>query len=86
MLLASLTSYPKIPEWNANLTWSTCPEAPDDPALSCTEFVIPLDWHDESVGLGKLGVVYYSVDPSQRVGSIFVNPGALLHVCMDLCL
>lgn len=52
---------------------------PDDPVYACTNFTIPLDWRNETVGLGKLGLARYAVDPEQKVGSIFINDGAPIH-------
>ena len=55
----------------SELEWFACPEHSD---LSCAYFKIPLDYHDSSVGKGRIAVVKAN-STGTRQGTFFYNPG-----------
>ncbi|KAI0769266.1 hypothetical protein BD413DRAFT_613824 [Trametes elegans] len=57
------------------LLWGPCdPTVVDDPTLSCTFFDVPLDYHNDSVGSGRLAVAKMNAT-ANRLGTLFINPG-----------
>ncbi|OJT07419.1 hypothetical protein TRAPUB_1739 [Trametes pubescens] len=59
----------------AAIQWATCdPALAIDPSLSCGFFEVPLDYHNASVGIGKLALIKANATASRR-GTMFLNPG-----------
>ena len=46
-----------------------------DPNLTCGYHEVPMDYHDSDAGKARLAVVKYAATASQKVGTLFVNPG-----------
>ncbi|KAH9858204.1 TAP-like protein-domain-containing protein [Lenzites betulinus] len=63
---------------NANtsvIQWGPCDtNLGIDPSLSCASFVVPLDYHNASVGTAKLALIKANATATRR-GTMFLNPG-----------
>ena len=58
-----------------SIQWGPCdPSLVANPLLSCGFFEVPLDYHDASVGKGRLAVIKANATGERR-GTFFVNPG-----------
>ncbi|KAH9851187.1 TAP-like protein-domain-containing protein [Lenzites betulinus] len=76
---------------SSNIVWGPCdPSVVTNPALSCSFFDVPLDYHDLSVGRAKLALAKVNATLERR-GTLFLNPGgpgnsgiAQLNVLSDL--
>ncbi|KAI0651007.1 TAP-like protein-domain-containing protein [Trametes meyenii] len=59
----------------AAVQWGPCdPTVIQNPSLSCGFFDVPLDYHDPSVGHGRLALAKINATGT-RHGTIFLNPG-----------
>lgn len=57
------------------IQWGPCdPALGIDSTLSCSFFEVPLDYHNASVGTGKLALIKANATASRR-GTMFLNPG-----------
>ncbi|KAI0769262.1 alpha/beta-hydrolase [Trametes elegans] len=57
------------------LRWGPCDrQVVDDPTLSCSSFEIPLDYHNNSAGTGRVAVAMVNAT-GNRLGTLFMNPG-----------
>ena len=64
------------------ISWGSCDSFgvdDADPNLQCGYLEVPMDYHDSSAGNAQLAVAKYSVAASQKLGTVFFNPGALIH-------
>ncbi|KAI0702717.1 Alpha/Beta hydrolase protein [Earliella scabrosa] len=60
---------------DSSIQWGPCdPSIVPDPTLSCGFLEVPIDYHDRSVGMGRLAVVKANAT-GERVGSLLMNPG-----------
>ena len=46
-----------------------------DPNLQCGYLEVPMDYHDSSAGKARLAVARYAGSPSEKLGTLFFNPG-----------
>lgn len=46
-----------------------------DPNLSCGYYEVPMDYHDQNAGKARLAVARYAATASQKIGTLFANPG-----------
>ncbi len=61
----------------SSIEWGPCdPSVITNPALSCSFFEIPLDYHDPSIGYGRLALAKLNAT-QDRLGTVFLNPGML---------
>ena len=61
-----------------NVLWGNCSTFgvdSQDPNLSCGYYEVPMDYHDPNAGKARLAVAKYAVPPSQKIGTLFANPG-----------
>ncbi|OJT07186.1 hypothetical protein TRAPUB_1958 [Trametes pubescens] len=59
----------------SSIEWGPCdPSVITNPALSCSFFEIPLDYHDPSIGYGRLALAKLNAT-QDRLGTVFLNPG-----------
>ena len=64
------------------ISWGDCGSfgiASTDPNLQCGTLDVPMDYHDNSAGTAHLAVVKYATTASQKLGTVFFNPGDHLH-------
>ncbi|EIW56311.1 alpha/beta-hydrolase [Trametes versicolor FP-101664 SS1] len=60
---------------SSSIEWGPCdPSVITNPALTCSFFDIPLDYHDPSVGHGRLALAKLNAT-GDRLGTVFLNPG-----------
>ncbi|KAI0820125.1 hypothetical protein BC628DRAFT_1341804 [Trametes gibbosa] len=60
---------------STSFKWGVCdPTLVQDPAISCSYFDIPLDYHDPQAGWGRLAVAKANATGHRR-GTVFINPG-----------
>lgn len=60
---------------SSSVKWGPCdPSVITNPALTCSFFEIPLDYHDPSVGHGRLALAKLNAT-GDRLGTVFLNPG-----------
>ncbi|KAI0698769.1 TAP-like protein-domain-containing protein [Earliella scabrosa] len=60
---------------DSSIQWGPCdPSIVPNPTLSCGFLEVPIDYHDRSVGTGRLAVVKANAT-GERVGSLLMNPG-----------
>ena len=46
-----------------------------DPNLTCGYYEVPMDYHDPSAGKARLAIARYAATASQKIGTLFANPG-----------
>lgn len=64
------------PATGGKITWKSCSEGDVADKLSCAKFAVPFDYSNPDVGEFSLNVVRRTANkPSQRIGSVLVNPG-----------
>ena len=66
------------------MQWGSCdPLGIPNSTVSCGFFEIPLDYHDPSVGNGRIAVVKANATGT-RQGTFFYNPGTSLPRCTTI--
>ena len=71
LLLPALLSALKV-------SWGSCESFgvnSTDSNLQCGYLEVPMDYHDSSAGNARLAVAKYAGTASQKLGTIFFNPG-----------
>ena len=64
------------PSVGGKLSWKPCSKSDDAEKISCATFKVPFDYSNPSLGDFELKVVRRAANkPSQRIGSMLVNPG-----------
>lgn len=64
----------------SSIKWGPCgPSVITNPALTCSFFEVPLDYHDPAVGHARLALVKLNAT-GDRLGTLFFNPGMFAHV------
>lgn len=65
-----------VPATGGTINWKSCDASDDTSNLKCAIFKVPFDYSKPSLGDFSLKVVRRSANkPSQRIGSLLVNPG-----------
>lgn len=59
-----------------DIAWQTCVDA-TEVGYECGEYDVPLDYANPNAGKATIAVVRYASTMQPRLGSIFINPGAL---------
>ncbi|KAG8700240.1 hypothetical protein FRC11_013107, partial [Ceratobasidium sp. 423] len=59
---------------NDHLEWKNC-SMDNYPGRECTQFEVPLDWHNDAAGKALLAVIRYPAIKSPKLGTLFMNPG-----------
>ena len=68
----SLTFFCGQEKRQTSLNWIPCF---DNPQISCAVYDAPLDYANESAGKARLAVIKYAATSTNRIGTVFVNPG-----------
>lgn len=64
----------------STIEWGPCdPSVITNPALTCSFFEVPLDYHDPAVGHARLALAKLNAT-GDRLGTLFFNPGMFAHV------
>ena len=60
------------------ISWTSCENFgvnSTDSNLECAYYEVPMDYHDSSAGTARLAVIKYAATASDKLGTIFFNPG-----------
>ena len=61
-----------------DILWNNCSifgVDSQDPNLTCGYHEVPMDYHDPGAGEARLAVAKYAATASQKIGTLFINPG-----------
>jgi hypothetical protein len=67
------SGYHRYSARNNNLEWKNC--SVGLAGRECTQFEVPLDWHNDTAGKGSLAIIRYPATKQPKLGTLFINTG-----------
>ncbi|KIW16816.1 hypothetical protein PV08_04006 [Exophiala spinifera] len=67
------------------IKWGPCSDDSDNPNLDCGTLEVPMDWDNTGGSKIKLDVARLRTNGTNKLGSIFVNPGGPGGPARDIC-